>query len=224
MGKDLTLSASDGHEFGAYRADPAGTPKGGIVVIQEIFGVNKHIREVCDGFAADGYAALAPSLYDRSSRRNFQAGYTPEDIEIGRKLREEFAWDDAVKDVKAAVDVLRGDGLKVGSVGYCWGGTISYLAGTRLDVDCAVVYYGGQIIPFVDEKARCPMLMHFGEHDKGIPLSDVDKIRAAHPEAAIHVYPADHGFNCDHRGSYHAESAREARARTLAFFASHLGG
>jgi len=224
MGTELRLTASDGHELGAYRAEPAGDARGGIVVLQEIFGVNQHIREVADGFAADGYVALAPALYDRSSRKDFQAGYTPEDVEVGRKLREEFAWDDTVKDVSAAVDVLQAEGLKVGSVGYCWGGTVSYLAGTRLPVSGAVVYYGGQIIPYVNEKANCPLLMHFGEHDKGIPLSDVDQIRAAHPEAEIHVYDADHGFNCDHRGQYNAAAATLARQRTMAFFGEHLAG
>lgn len=223
MGKDLTLTASDGHSMGAYRADPAGAPKGGIVVLQEIFGVNKHIREVCDGFAADGYVALAPALYDRSSHKNCQLGYTPEDIAIGRDLREEFSWDDTVKDVKAAVDALKGEGLKVGTVGYCWGGTVSYLAGVRLDVQGAIVYYGGQIIPYVNEQENCPLLMHFGEHDKGIPLSDVDQIAKAHPDAVVHIYDADHGFNCDHRGSYNEASARLARERTMAFFAANLG-
>lgn len=222
MGMELTLTASDGHTLGAYRADPAGTPKGGIVVLQEIFGVNSHIREVCDGFAADGYVALAPALYDRSSHKNCQLGYTPEDIAVGRDLREEFSWDDTVKDVKAAVDVLKGEGLKIGTVGYCWGGTVSYLAGVRLDVQGAVVYYGGQIIPYVNETENCPLLMHFGEHDKGIPLSDVDQIAKAHPDAVVNVYDADHGFNCDHRGSYNEAAAKLARERTMAFFAANL--
>ena len=222
MGKDLTLTAEDGHSFGAYRADPDGTPKGGIVVLQEIFGVNIHIREVCDGFAADGYVAIAPALYDRSSHKDCQLGYTPEDVAVGRDLREEFSWDDTVKDVKAAVDVLKGEGLKVGTVGYCWGGTISYLAGVRLDVQSAVVYYGGQIIPYVDERANCPLLMHFGEHDKGIPLSDVDQIAKAHPDATVHIYDADHGFNCEHRGRHNEAAARLARERTMALLAANL--
>lgn len=224
MGKDLTLTAEDGHELNAYRADPAGSAKGGIVVLQEIFGVNVHIREVCDGFASDGYSVVAPALYDRSSRKNFQVGYMPDDIAIGRDLRDEFSWDDTVKDVKAAVDLLAADGLKVGTVGYCWGGTISFLAGVRLDIAGAVVYYGGQIIPYKDEAARCPMLMHFGEHDAGIPLSDVDQIKAAQPQADVHVYDADHGFNCNHRGSFNEAAAAQARERTLAFFAKNLAG
>ena len=222
MGHRLTLTAGDGHSLGAYRADASGAARGGIVVLQEIFGVNTHIREVCDGFAADGFTCIAPALYDRSSQKDCDLGYTPDTMAIGRALREEFSWDDSVKDVAAAVAVLAGEGLKVGTVGYCWGGTISFLAGTRLDVDAAVVYYGGQIVPYKDEKARCPMLMHFGEHDTGIPLSDVDEIKAAQPEAAVHVYDAGHGFNCDHRGSYDAAAATLARQRTLEFFNANL--
>ena len=223
MGRRLTLTADDGHSFGAWRADASGTARGGIVVLQEIFGVNIHIRDVCDGFAADGFTCIAPALYDRSSRKDCELGYEAGDMAAGRKLREEFSWDDSVRDVAAAVAVLAGEGLKVGSVGYCWGGTISFLAGVRLDVSAAVVYYGGQIIPYKDEKARCPMLMHFGEHDAGIPISDVEQIRAAQPEAAIHIYDAGHGFNCDRRGSYDEAAANLARQRTIEFFGTHLG-
>ena len=222
MGHRLTLTADDGHSLGAYRADASGAARGGIVVLQEIFGVNTHIREVCDGFAADGFTCIAPALYDRSSRKDCALGYTADTMAIGRALREEFSWDDSVKDVAAAVEVLAGEGLAVGTVGYCWGGTISFLAGTRLDVRAAVVYYGGQIVPYKDETARCPMLMHFGEHDAGIPLSDVEQIRSAQPEAAIHVYDAGHGFNCDHRGSYDEAAASLARQRTLDLFNTHL--
>ena len=222
MGHRLALTAGDGHSLGAYRADASGTARGGIVVLQEIFGVNTHIREVCDGFAADGFTCIAPALYDRSSRKDCDLGYTTDTMAIGRALREEFSWDDSVKDVAAAVAVLAGEGLQVGTVGYCWGGTISYLAGTRLDVNAAAVYYGGQIVPYKDEKARCPMLMHFGEHDAGIPLSDVEQIRVAQPEAAVHIYDAGHGFNCDHRGSYDEASATLARQRTLEFFNANL--
>ena len=223
MGRRLTLTADDGHSFGAWRADASGTARGGIVVLQEVFGVNAHIRDVCDGFAADGFTCIAPALYDRSSHKDCDLGYEAEDMAAGRKLREEFSWDDSVRDVAAAVAVLSGEGLQVGSVGYCWGGTISFLAGVRLDVSAAVVYYGGQIIPYKDEKARCPMLMHFGEHDAGIPLSDVERIRAAQPEAAIHIYDAGHGFNCDRRGSYDETAANLARRRTIEFFGTHLG-
>ena len=223
MGQRLTLTADDGHSLGAYRADASGTARGGIVVLQEIFGVNVHIRDVCDRFAADGFTCIAPALYDRSSHRDCELGYEAEDMATGRTLREEFSWDDTVRDVAAAVAVLAGEGLKVGSVGYCWGGTISFLAGVRLGVSAAVVYYGGQIIPYKDEKARCPMLMHFGEHDVGIPLSDVEQIRAAQPGAAVHIYNAGHGFNCDRRGSYDEAAAKLARQRTIDFFGTHLG-
>jgi len=223
MGRDITIQASDGHRFAAYRADPAGKPKGGIVVVQEIFGVNKHIRELSDGFAADSYAAIAPSLYDRSSRKGIQLGYTPDDIAIGRKLREEFTWEQAMLDMSATVAALAGDGLKVATVGYCWGGSVSYLAGCRLPVQGAVVYYGGQIMPFVRESERCPLLMHFGDRDASIPLSDVEAIGKAHPKAVVHVYAADHGFSCDHRKQYDAAAAKLARERTMAFFAKQLG-
>lgn len=223
MGQRLTLTADDGHSLGAYRADASGTARGGIVVLQEIFGVNVHIRDVCDRFAADGFTCIAPALYDRSSHKDCELGYEAEDMAAGRKLREEFSWDDSVRDVATTVAVLSGEGLKVGSVGYCWGGTISFLAGVRLGVSAAVVYYGGQIIPYRNERARCPMLMHFGEHDAGIPLSDVEQIRAAQPEAAIHIYDAGHGFNCDRRGSYDEASAKLARQRTIDFFGTHLG-
>ncbi len=223
MNENITLDAHDGHVLGAYRTGPDGAPRGGVVVLQEIFGVNAHIRDVCDGFAADGYAVIAPALYDRSSRRDCQLGYTSEEIEFGRKLREEFSWDDTVWDVESAVSVFRAESLKVATVGYCWGGTISYLAATRLDIDAAVVYYGGQIMPYVDERARCPLLMHYGRQDTGIPLSDVDRIAGAHPDAVVHLYDAGHGFNCDRRDSYDEESAHLARARTLEFFRKHLG-
>jgi carboxymethylenebutenolidase len=223
MGKDIRLRAADGHELGAYRAEPATSPRGGVVVLQEIFGVNDHIREVCDGFARDGYLAIAPALYDRSSRRDCRLGYAGGDIAIGRKLREEFSWDDSTRDVDAAAAPLRALGLKIATVGYCWGGSISYLCATRLTLAGAVVYYGGQILPYVAEAERCPLLMHFGKRDAGIPLADVERIRAAHPAAQIHLYDADHGFNCDHRASYDAAAARLARERTLAFFAEQLG-
>lgn len=223
MGTNLTLTAADAHNFGAYRADPDGAAKGGVVVIQEIFGVNSHIREVCDGFAADGYVAIAPALFDRSETKGCELGYTPDDIAIGRDIMQTFSWDLCMDDIKVVVDVMAGEGLKVGTVGYCWGGTISYLCGTRLPVQAAVVYYGGQIVPYIDETEGCPLLMHFGEHDAGIPLENVHKIDAAHPDAVVHVYDADHGFNCNHRGSYNEAAANQARGRTMELFAQQLG-
>jgi len=223
MGTDINLTAEYGQTFGAYRADPAGKAQGGIIVIQEIFGVNNHIRETCDRFASEGYVAIAPALYDRTDTKNCSLGYTPDDIAIGRDLKDTFSWDLSILDLKAVMNVMQAEGLKVGTVGYCWGGTISYLAGTRLPVSASVVYYGGQIMPYVDEKEGCPLLMHFGEHDHGIPLDDVAAIDKAHPDAVVHIYNADHGFNCDHRGSYNEAAGDLARQRTMELFAQQLG-
>ena len=221
MGENVRLTAEDGFELGAYRAEPEGEARGSIVVIQEIFGVNAHIREVADGFAANGYIALAPAIYDRVEP-DFEVGYTPDDMTRGRDVRAEAGWDGPMSDIAAAVKALDG---KIGTVGYCWGGTLSFLAGTRIEgVACSVVYYGGQIIPYKDEKANCPVLMHFGDLDQSIPMADVDAIRAAQPDAGIHVYEgADHGFNCDHRGTHEPNAQKLARERTMAFYAEHLG-
>jgi carboxymethylenebutenolidase len=223
MGHWLKLEASDGHELSAYRSDPQRSPKGGIVVLQEIFGVNAHIRDVTDGFARDGFTALAPALYDRSSLKDAELGYEPDDVARGRKLREEFSWDDTVRDVEAAMKQLRSEALRVGTVGYCWGGSISFLAAVRLPLDAAVVYYGGQILPYVKEKERCPLLFHFGKKDKSIPMTDVETIQREHPEAVVHLYDADHGFNCDRRSQFDEAAAALARTRTLAFFEERLG-
>lgn len=223
MGEFISLKAEDGHQFDCYKADPAGTPKAGLVLIQEIFGVNSHIREVAEGFAADGYAVLAPAFFDRAEK-NFDVGYTPDDIAKGRDVRAKVDWADAVKDIAAAkAKLLEAKVGKVGSVGYCWGGSMSWLAATRVGTGASVCYYGGQIAMFNDEQAKGPVMMHFGENDHGIPMADVDKIRAAHPSAEVFIYPAGHGFNCDHRSDFHEDSAKLARSRTLDFFAKHLG-
>jgi carboxymethylenebutenolidase len=223
MGEMLTLTAEDGHRLGAYRAAPAGTPRGGLVVVQEIFGVNSHIKRTCDGFAADGYVALAPALFDRVER-DYATGYSPADIEAGRGVRGKLSMDDAIADVRAAVRELARSGSKVGVVGYCYGGTMAWLAGTRIDgVAAAVGYYGGGIADTAQESPRCPVMLHFGETDASIPKEHWERIRAHHPSLALHVYPAGHGFNCDERGSYDAASARLARERTLAFLRQHVG-
>ena len=222
MGETIRLKADDGHMFDVYKADPAGTPRGALLVIQEIFGVNSHMRAVADGFAADGYAVLCPALFDRGDR-NFEVGYTPDDIGKGREARAKVPWEAAVLDMKATVTALQQHG-KIGSVGYCWGGSLAWLAATRIPgLAASVCYYGGQIAQFRDESPKCPVMMHFGETDKSIPLSDVETIRTAQPDAEIHVYPAGHGFNCDQRADFHAESSNLARERTLAFFRKHVG-
>lgn len=223
MGEFITLTADDGHTFDCYKADPTGAPKGGLVVIQEIFGVNSHMREVADSYAAEGYAVLAPALFDRAEK-NFEVGYTPDDIAKGRDARAKVAWDDAVMDIVATVAALKAAGQnKIGAVGYCWGGSMAWLAATRAGVDASSCYYGGQIAMYNDEQPKCPVMMHFGENDHGIPMADVDKIRQAHGDAEIFVYPAGHGFNCDHRADFDAESAKLARKRTLDFFSKHIG-
>ncbi len=221
MGETIQLTAADGKTIGAYRAMPAGRPKAGLVVLQEIFGVNRHMRSVCDGFAAEGYVAIAPALFDRV-RPGIELGYNGADVEIGKTIRAETELDAVLKDVQAAIDAVAPAG-KTGIVGYCWGGSLAFLSATRLrGVAAAVGYYGGQIVPFVAEMPKAPVILHFGERDKGIPLSDVDIIRQHHPDMSIFVYPADHGFNCDERGSYDKPSAALALERTLRFFAEKL--
>jgi carboxymethylenebutenolidase len=222
LGTHLTLTSADKFQLGAYRADPQGKPKGAIVVVQEIFGVNTHIRSVCDRFAADGYVAIAPALFDRQ-QRDFQCGYTPDEVTNARKFIANPDWALMAKDTQAAIDAVKSVG-PLGVVGFCMGGTIAFLAATRLDgVKAAVCYYGGKIVAFADEKPRCPTEMHFGALDHGIPLTDVETIKAKRPDCEIFIYPdAGHGFHCDERASYHAPSAAQAWERTTAFFAKHL--
>ena len=223
MGQKITLTAEDGHSFDAYRAAPAGKPKGGLVVIQEIFGVNSHIRNVSDGFAKDGYVALAPAIFDRAER-GFESGYQPADIDRGREIRGKIDINDMVKDIRAAVGALAAEGLKVGVVGYCLGGTLAWLAATRIKgVSCSASYYGGGVADMAAEKPLCPVIFHFGETDQSIPPDHHAKIKAAHPELPMHIYPvAGHGFSCDERGAYHAASAALARTRTMEFLAKNL--
>jgi carboxymethylenebutenolidase len=218
----MQLKASDGFTLDAYRADPKGTPRGAIVVIQEIFGVNSHVRAVCDGFAADGYVAIAPALFDRVER-NVELGYDNADIARGRAIRAKVDTEEALRDVDAARLAVAAVG-RVGAVGYCWGGYLSWLAAARIEgFAAAVVYYGGGIGSVLGEKPRCPVLGHFGEHDAHIPLSEVDTWRKRYPEHPVHVYDAGHGFNCDQRGSYDAKAAKLACERTLEFFGRHVG-
>ena len=222
MGKTVFLEPRDDFELSCYLSEPQGHPKGGIVVLQEIFGVNSHIQSVADGFAAEGYIVLAPALFDRVGE-NIELGYTPEEVEKGREIRAKIDHDVAVGDMAAAVKAL--EGLSIGVVGYCWGGSLAWNAATRLDgVSCSVGYYGGMIPDMVDEKPKCPIMLHFGEEDQSIPMDGVEKVKAAHPDVPLHVYPAGHGFNCDQRGSHHEESAKRARERTLEFFEQHISG
>mgnify|MGYP001135570747 FL=1 len=222
MGHDIRLTASDGFELGGYRADPAGPAKAAVVVIQEIFGVNHHIRNVCDRYAREGYVAVAPAIFDRVEP-GFQSGYSPEEIAVARKFVANPDWAAMLRDVQAAIDSVQDIG-PVGIVGFCLGGSVAYAAATKLTgLDAAIGYYGGAVVRFADDKPKVPTMLHFGEKDSGIPLSDVESIRGKRPDVEIHVYPgAQHGFSCDERASFDKASADLAGQRSLAFFARHL--
>ena len=199
----------------AWLAQPHVPPRGALVVVQEIFGVNAHIRSVCTTFAEHGYVAMAPAFFDHFEH-DVQLRYDPEGVARGRELVEKLGFERALEDVRAAAAQLQEYG-KVGVVGYCWGGTVAYLANTRLSLP-AVSYYGARTVPFLDEQLDAPMMFHFGENDPSIPQTDVELHRQRHPEADIHVYPAGHGFNCDQRDDFHRPSAELARERTLGLF------
>jgi carboxymethylenebutenolidase len=223
LGKHFTLTASDSFKLGAYRADPSGPAKGGIVVIQEIFGVNRHIRMVCDRLAAEGYTAVAPAVFDRQ-QPNFECGYSPDEIANARKFVSNPDWGAMLLDVQAAIDELKKEG-PVAIMGYCMGGTIAFLSACKLNgLSAAVGYYGGQIAKNADQKPKVPVMLHFGEKDASIPMSDVDIIKQKRGgDCEIFVYPdAQHGFNCDERGSYNESATKLAWSRTSDFLQKHL--
>jgi carboxymethylenebutenolidase len=219
MGSKLTLKASDGFQLGAYRADPAGVPRGRVVVVQEIFGVNHHIRSVCDRLAQAGYVAIAPQVFDRI-QRDFECGYSADEVAHAREFIPKLDWDKVMLDTRAAISTLEKEG-PVAVLGFCLGGSVAYLASTQVPgLAAAVCYYGGQIIKFIDKKPRCPVQMHFGALDTHIPQSDVETMRRKQPSAEIYVYEgAGHGFHCDERGSYEPNSAKIAWGRSLDFLA-----
>jgi len=222
MSEHIKLTAADGHELGAYVARPEGEPIAGLVVLQEIFGVNAHIRSVADGYAKDGFLAVAPALFDRVER-NVELGYEGEEYKRAVSFIPKLDWETALKDVAAAMEFAASQsGKKVGAIGYCWGGSLAWLSATRLGAVAAVGYYGGQIARFADDALSAPVMLHFGRLDKHIPAEDVEKVQAAHPEVGIFWYDAGHGFNCDARGSYDAAAAALARERSLAFLKKHL--
>jgi carboxymethylenebutenolidase len=218
----FTLTASDGFELSAYRSSPFGTSRGGLVVVQEIFGINSHIRSVCDSYAEAGYHVIAPALFDRH-QRDVDLGYSADDIAKGRVLKGKASNDLALTDIAAARDEAAQAG-KVGIVGYCWGGLITWLSASRLPgFACAIAYYGGGMTEALGETPRCPVMAHFGEWDQSIPIAGVDKLKAAHPDIEVFIYAADHGFNCDQRASYDPGSANLARERSLEFLRTHVG-
>ena len=223
MGKNIELTAADGHKFSAYVAEPSGKAKGALVLVMEIFGVNSHIKGVADQYAGDGYLVIAPAFFDRV-QRGLDVGYTPQDIEMARGLMQKMKFDDALKDVEVAKKHVAPAG-KVGIIGYCWGGALSFKSACNVGgLACAVAYYGGAIPSMIDEKPKCPVMFHWGETDASIPLEKAQQVAAAHKDQIHHFYPgAGHGFNCDQRGSYDAESAKVALGRTLEFLKKHIG-
>ena len=221
--ENISLRAADGQAIGAYVAWPESEPVAGVIVLQEIFGVNAHIRRVTDGYAKDGFLAIAPALFDRIEK-GVELGYEGHDAARARSFIPRVDMDNALLDVEAAMQyAAKSTGKKVGVIGYCWGGTLAFLAATRLPVAAAVGYYGGLIAGYLNEQPKVPVMLHFGTQDAHIPKTDVDKIQAAHPEIEVFRYDAGHGFNCEARSSYNPDAARLARERSLVFLKKSLG-
>ena len=215
----LQLRAADGNVLSAYVVRPEGPPRGAVVVVQEVFGLTSHIRRVTEQYAAAGYLAIAPALFDRL-QQGVELPYTS--VAEGLELVARLTDDQVLADVGAAIDAVAHAG-RVGIVGYCWGGRVAWLAACRKNVAAAVSYYGGGIVRLLGETPRCPIVLHFGERDEHIPLADVERIRQAHPHGICYLYPAGHGFNCTDRASFEPESARLALERSVEFFRKHLG-
>jgi carboxymethylenebutenolidase len=222
MAEMVQLHAKDGHTLDAYAAQPGKTAIGGLVIVQEIFGVNAHIRAVVERYAEDGFVTIAPALFDRIER-DVELGYGDAERQHAIALLSKFDMDKAVDDIAAAVEYLRGFGkMGVGVVGYCLGGTLAWLSAARLKIDAAVGYYGGRISQYVSERPLAPVILHFGELDQHIPQSEIDTIAKEHREVTIYRYPAGHGFSRDGSSGYDAPSADRARERTFAFLSEHL--
>ena len=217
VGEWTELTAADGHCLDMYAARPRGKPKGAIVVLQEIFGVNDHIRSVCDRLSEAGFVAGAPALFDRM-RRSYQTGYDQKDVSQGMELMSRFDFGRAEVDISAAIDALKADG-KVSILGFCLGGSLAYkMATMSSEIASASCYYGGRIADYADDAPRCPVLLHYGESDPSIPPENVETVRRKQPNLPLFVYPAGHGFNCDARAAFEPESAKLAWARTMSMF------
>ncbi len=218
----IELRAADGFEISAWRADPSGEPRGGLVIVQEIFGVNEHIRSVADAYAADGYLVIAPNLFDRA-RKRLDLGYTPQERKIGFEMVGKIPRESMLMDIDAAIEAAKAGG-KVGIVGYCLGGTLAWAAAARSGgLSAAVGYYGGGVIALKDLRPKAPVMLHFGEKDENIPQAGVREVAAAHPDVPVHLYSAGHAFNRYGNLAYDEPSASLARARTLEFLSRHLG-
>lgn len=223
MGQSISMKSSDGHSFEAYQTIPEKRPlRGGLVVVQEIFGINAHIRSVVDSFAQEGYAVLAPSLFDRI-RPSVELKYDEEGLQEGIQLLTQLKTKESLLDIQCCVDALQAYG-KVGIVGYCYGGSMAWASASSIkNLSCAVCYYGGRIPRMLDRPPLIPTLLHFGENDGHIPLEAVEKVKETYPDLPIHIYEgAGHGFNCDHRDDFHKESAQLAKQRTLSWLEQHL--
>ena len=218
MGTMIRLKAKDGHELDAYVAEPQGEAKGGVVIVQEVFGVTNHIKRVADQYAAQGYKAVAPALFDRI-QRDLTLEYSQ--VQKGLEYMQQLQWPNTLADVDAAANEARSAG-SAAVIGYCWGGTVAHVAASELDLDAAVSYYGGGVAKMLDKKPRCPILYHFGDHDSSIPLPDIEKIKQANPTSPLFIYAgAQHGFNCDERASYSPKDAKVAFERSIKFLNEH---
>ena len=232
MGQMMHLTSADGAQIAAYEALPAGQAQGAVVVLQEIFGLNGHIRNVADGYAQAGYFVIAPAMFHRVAAGT-ELGYAPSDMQQGMALKasSEALLPQLLGDVQAAIDHAARAGqaagapksLKVGIVGYCWGGLMSWRAAQKLQgLAASAPYYGGGMHKELAAPLNCPVMAHLSDCDDYVPMEGVAQLKAAYPLAAVHVYPAKHGFNCDERASFDQASATLARERTLTFFAQHL--
>lgn len=221
MGETIRLTARDGHVLDAYRAHAAGEPLGGVVVVQEVFGLTSDMKRVTDRFAEAGFEAVAPAMFDRVER-GLVLDYS--ELERGLAVKGQLQWPDTLADVQSAAEAL-GDGLRVAVVGFCWGGTVAHVAASDLPIAAAVSYYGGGIARMLDRQPKCPVLYHFGDQDRSIPPEDVERIRAANPSGIYHVYAgAGHGFSCEDRSAYSPDDAALAFRRSVDFLREHLAG
>jgi carboxymethylenebutenolidase len=222
MSESINLTAEDGHQLSAYLARPEGEPIAGLVVVQEVFGVNGHIRSVADGYLKDGFLAVAPALFDRIER-GVELSYEGADMQRAMTFAQQLDLEKALADIAAAIEfAASATGKKTGVIGYCFGGTMAWVAAARLNPAAAVGYYAGRIGNYAAEKPTAPVMLHFGSQDTHIPAAEVEKVHTTHPEVEIHWYDAGHGFNCDARASYSAAASQQARERSLNFLKKHL--